>query len=65
MNSSGSALGIAYRGGACYRKPYRHSLVMEYQDDDLTFARVNKSLLDSISIGSYRLKSSMLVLFYY
>ena len=53
MNSSGSALGIAYRGGACYRKPYRHSLVMEYQDDDLTFARVNKFLIVSISIGSY------------
>ena len=38
--ASYSTLGKGYLGGACEAKVYLHALVMEYQNDDITFARV-------------------------
>ena len=39
--SSADVLGKAYRGGACDSDLTRHSLMMKYEDDDVSFARVS------------------------
>ena len=38
--SNYSTLGKGFRGGACDAEVYNHALLMEYQNDDITFARV-------------------------
>ena len=38
--SNYSTLGKGYRGGACDAEVNQHALLMEYQNDDITFARV-------------------------
>ena len=35
-----STLGKGYRGGACDAQLMYHALLMEYENDDITFARV-------------------------
>ena len=34
-------LGKGYNGGACDGDLARHAMLMEYQNDDITFARVS------------------------
>ena len=39
-----STLGAGWVAGACnVEKLHHHALIMEYQNDDITFARVNTS----------------------
>ena len=36
-----NTLGMGFTAGACDKDVVLHSLLMEYEDDDITFARVN------------------------